>query len=135
MPGKQLLEILIEQLTAERKKELLRSEKKTKLRSEFDDTHEVLDEMMLEFEDDLMSLTPREFEVFKLIGDGFNNKNIGSILGISHRTVELHRHRALQKLEADNTVEAASKFASYNMWLSFRNRHVNSASQGEEVTD
>jgi DNA-binding CsgD family transcriptional regulator len=45
-------------------------------------------------------LTPREREVFELIATGEPNKVIARHLGISFRTVELHRARLIEKLQA-----------------------------------
>ncbi|CUH65651.1 Tetrathionate response regulatory protein TtrR [Thalassovita gelatinovora] len=48
-------------------------------------------------------LTRREREVFSLIGEGKTSKEIAISLGISHRTVEVHRSRLLKKFRASNT--------------------------------
>lgn len=45
-------------------------------------------------------LTVREREVVAGLVRGFTNKQIGQELGISHRTVEIHRARAMRKLGA-----------------------------------
>lgn len=45
-------------------------------------------------------LTPREREVFELVAAGEPNKVIGQRLGISFRTVELHRAHIGEKLQA-----------------------------------
>jgi FixJ family two-component response regulator len=45
-------------------------------------------------------LTPREREVFDLVAAGEPNKIIARILGISFRTVELHRAHIIEKLQA-----------------------------------
>ena len=45
-------------------------------------------------------LTMREREVVAGLVCGFTNKQIGQKLGISHRTVEIHRARAMRKLGA-----------------------------------
>jgi FixJ family two-component response regulator len=45
-------------------------------------------------------LTPREREVFELVAAGEPNKVIARRLGISFRTVELHRARIIEKLQA-----------------------------------
>jgi DNA-binding NarL/FixJ family response regulator len=43
-------------------------------------------------------LTPRERDVLRGIANGQTNKEIGSSLGISHRTVETHRENIMRKL-------------------------------------
>jgi two-component system response regulator FixJ len=45
-------------------------------------------------------MTPREREVFELVAAGEPNKIIASRLGISFRTVELHRTHIIEKLKA-----------------------------------
>jgi RNA polymerase sigma factor (sigma-70 family) len=45
-------------------------------------------------------LTPRELEVFQRITDGLHNREIAVELGISPRTVEVHRARLMDKLNA-----------------------------------
>ncbi len=50
-------------------------------------------------------LTPRERQVLAAMLDGAGNKAIGLNLGISHRTVEIHRARVLAKLGASSTME------------------------------
>ncbi|MFT3965914.1 MAG: helix-turn-helix transcriptional regulator [Sphingobium sp.] len=52
----------------------------------------------------LDALTPREREVLAGIARGMTNKQIGIDLGISHRTVEVHRARLMRKLGAHNLV-------------------------------
>ena len=46
------------------------------------------------------SLSPREFEVFKLIGDGASTQNIAKRLNLSPKTVETHRAHIKEKLHA-----------------------------------
>lgn len=50
-------------------------------------------------------LTPREREVLQLITNGQSNKEAGRVLGISPRTVEVHRARVMEKLCARNTAD------------------------------
>ena len=50
-------------------------------------------------------LTAREREVMLLTVAGHANKEIALQLGISHRTVEIHRARVMQKTRAANLVE------------------------------
>jgi DNA-binding CsgD family transcriptional regulator len=50
-------------------------------------------------------LTRRELEVAALIADGASNKEAGRRLGISPRTVELHRAHVMEKLGARNAAD------------------------------
>jgi two-component system, LuxR family, response regulator FixJ len=50
-------------------------------------------------------LTPREREVLDLISNGHSNKEAGKSLGISPRTIEVHRARVMEKLGARNTAD------------------------------
>ena len=53
----------------------------------------------------LEGLTAREREIMRLVADGIANKEIARRLGISHRTVEVHRARVMQKTGVTNLVE------------------------------
>jgi len=55
----------------------------------------------------LQELSGRELEVFELLGNGGSSKEIGAALGISHRTVDTHRHRIREKLGLQSTTELA----------------------------
>jgi FixJ family two-component response regulator len=55
----------------------------------------------------LAALTEREREVMKLAVAGHSNKEIGQLLGISYRTVEIHRTHVMQKTGASNLLELA----------------------------
>ena len=50
-------------------------------------------------------LTERERQVLQLIVDGKSNKEIASTLGISPKTVSVHRTNVMTKLEVQTTVE------------------------------
>ena len=50
-------------------------------------------------------LTRRELQVAELIADGASNKEAGRRLGISPRTVELHRAHIMEKLGARNAAD------------------------------
>lgn len=50
-------------------------------------------------------LTRREQEVALLIADGVTNKEAGRRLGISPRTVEIHRAHIMAKLGARNAAD------------------------------
>ncbi len=55
----------------------------------------------------LASLTEREREVLMLTISGYISKEIAKRLGISYRTVEIHRAHILQKTGASNMLELA----------------------------
>ena len=50
-------------------------------------------------------LTPREREVLGKIAEGAANKEAGRLLGISPRTIEVHRARIMEKLGAKNAAD------------------------------
>lgn len=53
----------------------------------------------------LARLTPREREVLKHAAQGLHAKEIGAALGISARTVEVHKTRIMEKLGVRNIAE------------------------------
>ncbi len=53
----------------------------------------------------LSELTPREREVMQLVVLGRHNRDIGPELGISVRTVEVHKARLMSKLGVDNVAD------------------------------
>jgi len=50
----------------------------------------------------LDSCTPRERDVLRLLAKGLPNKGIAETLGISPRTVEIHRAHVMDKMSADS---------------------------------
>lgn len=54
----------------------------------------------------LRHLSPRELAVVEALSEGRTNREIASDLGISPRTVEVHRANALEKLHATNSIDA-----------------------------
>jgi RNA polymerase sigma factor (sigma-70 family) len=53
----------------------------------------------------LASLTAREREVLELAATGLHAKQIAAALGISTRTVEIHKQRIMEKLDLRNVAE------------------------------
>lgn len=51
------------------------------------------------------SLTPREKEVMELVVAGNPNKSVASHLGLSQKTVEIHRARVMSKMSAGSLAE------------------------------
>jgi RNA polymerase sigma factor (sigma-70 family) len=56
----------------------------------------------------IATLTPREREVFELVVRGKTNKQIGNALGATERTIKAHRHRVMEKLQAQSLAELVS---------------------------
>jgi RNA polymerase sigma factor (sigma-70 family) len=54
------------------------------------------------------TLTPREKEILKLIGEGYKNKEIAEQLFISVKTVEKHRSNLMEKLQLHNSAAVTS---------------------------
>ena len=69
-------------------------------RAEFDRQQRTL-EVRARYE----SLTPRETEVMAMVVKGSANKVIAMDLGVSQRTIELHRARVMQKMGARSLAE------------------------------
>jgi RNA polymerase sigma factor (sigma-70 family) len=59
----------------------------------------------LDLEQRFRSLPPRQREVFTLVTAGLLNKQVAAELGISERTVKVHRERLRRKMGADSLAE------------------------------
>ncbi|MCG9750025.1 transcriptional regulator UhpA [Vibrio brasiliensis] len=59
----------------------------------------------------LTFLTRRENEVCQLLARGLDVKSVAAELGLSHKTVHVHRSNALDKLDVKNNVELAKLFS------------------------
>jgi DNA-binding NarL/FixJ family response regulator len=60
--------------------------------------------------DDLEQLTPREREILQLVAEGHTNKAIGQRLGLSVKTVDVHRTNVMKKLDM-HSAQALTRFA------------------------
>jgi len=54
-------------------------------------------------------LTAREFEILKLIANGYRTREISELLSISSETVKTHRKNIILKFEAKNITESLFK--------------------------
>lgn len=68
---------------------------------ELSDQHDIKQDLVRRFAD----LTPREVDVFHQVVDGEPNKRIAYHLDISIKTVELHRAKVMQKMEAHSLAD------------------------------
>jgi two-component system response regulator DegU len=62
------------------------------------------------------TLTNRELDVLRLLGDGKTNNEIAQTLGVRPRTVAFHVESLLTKLEVNNRAQAAVKAIKYG-WI------------------
>jgi FixJ family two-component response regulator len=61
------------------------------------------------------SLTRREQQVMMLVASGLSNKQVGGELGISEKTVKVHRGQAMQKMKAGSLADLVNMAAM--LWL------------------
>ena len=59
------------------------------------------------------SLTAREEEVLQHVVAGMSNRNLAELLGVSDRTVEVHRSRVMKKMGAASLPDLVRKYAMY----------------------
>ena len=72
---------------------------------DFDEQQRSLQAQRAEIAARLAQLTPREHEVMEMVTDGRSNKEIAAELGVSAKTVEAHRARVMDKMQADSLAE------------------------------
>ena len=56
-----------------------------------------------------VKLTVREREIANFVVNGLTSRQIGTALGISYQTVEVHRSRLMKKFKVGNTAELVSE--------------------------
>lgn len=65
---------------------------------------------------DIASLTDREAEVLRLVAWGHSNKEIGSRLDLSVKTIEVHKANAMKKLGMNSRIDIV-RYAVLQGWL------------------
>ena len=68
---------------------------------------------IINFDQRFEKLTTREAEIAELIALNNPNKSIAEKLGISVRTIELHRSRIFSKMEVSSASDIAAKFEKH----------------------
>jgi two-component system response regulator FixJ len=72
---------------------------------DFDEKQRSLQSQRAEIATRLAELTPREHEVMEMVTDGLANKEIAALLGVTAKTVEAHRARVMDKMQAGSLAE------------------------------
>lgn len=62
----------------------------------------------------LQHLTPREHEVMQMVTEGRSNKEIANSLGVSAKTIEAHRARVMEKMQAGSLAELVRMVLAVN---------------------
>ncbi|MCB1725240.1 MAG: response regulator transcription factor [Gammaproteobacteria bacterium] len=68
----------------------------------------------LQIQQRLQNLTPREYEVMEMVTEGRSNKEIANTLGVSAKTVEAHRARVMEKMQAGSLAELVRMVLAVN---------------------
>ncbi|MEO1821497.1 helix-turn-helix transcriptional regulator [Dehalococcoides mccartyi] len=80
-----------------------------------------------------MNISHRELEVFVLMIEGHNNKEIGALLGIQYQSVKNHFHALNKKLKASNNSQAMVILLSFNVLGLLRTWENTEMTQAEYV--
>jgi RNA polymerase sigma factor (sigma-70 family) len=68
----------------------------------------------LQIQERLSNLTPREHEVMAMVTEGRSNKEIANALGVSAKTIEAHRARVMEKMQAGSLAELVRMVLAVN---------------------
>jgi two-component system, LuxR family, response regulator FixJ len=68
-------------------------------------------------ENRLNRLTPREYEVMELLVQGMSNKEVAGRLGLSIKTVEIHRAHIMSKMESTSLANLVQQVLTYKIFL------------------
>ncbi|EIC21700.1 response regulator FixJ [Thiorhodovibrio frisius] len=72
---------------------------------ETDDRDRVQRSARSEIQSRMTDLTPREHEVMDMVVEGQSNREIATALSVSIKTVEVHRARVMDKMQADSLAD------------------------------
>lgn len=81
---------------------------------EIDRQQRLMNRQVQEADDRFKRLTRREKEVFQYIVSGLSNKEIARQLNISHRTIDVHRARVMEKMKANSLAELVTMASIFN---------------------
>ncbi|MFU8830291.1 MAG: response regulator transcription factor, partial [Phycisphaerales bacterium] len=56
-------------------------------------------------DDRISQLTPRERQVMEMVVNGMANKQVAAELGLSEKTIEVHRKHVMDKMQAGNVAD------------------------------
>ena len=71
----------------------------------FEEQQRSLHSEHVQIQERLSHLTPREHEVMAMVTEGKSNKEIANTLGVSAKTIEAHRARVMEKMQAGSLAE------------------------------
>ena len=71
----------------------------------------------------IATLTPRERQVFDFVIQGKTNKEIARAIGGSERTIKVHRHRVMEKMQVQSLAQLVS-FAARVGFVAFDNQQT-----------
>jgi len=63
----------------------------------------------------LLHITPRQREILRLVSVGRTNREIAKSLGISVRTVEVHRFNLMRRMEVRNVAQLLRQALQLNL--------------------
>jgi FixJ family two-component response regulator len=72
----------------------------------------------------LASLTPREHQVLERVVTGRLNKQIAADLGITEKTIKVHRARAMEKMGVSTLAELVRKTLEVELGTVIDGRHI-----------
>lgn len=79
----------------------------------FDRQNRESDGKVRDIHDKIETLTKRENEVMSMVVEGMPNKQIAETLGISEKTVEVHRKHVMNKMSAGSSIDLVSTILWY----------------------